>query len=109
MLVSPDGSEGLRNIEVSKGKRLIGWNVQLNIIARGKSHLFLIIDRLQNEFLYEGSNAAIANYLQMDCFLIASTDASCLNDIEVQASFTFFNRIGGQSTAHRDSRGRSIC
>ena len=58
----PDGGERLGNIKLAKADRIVGGNVELQVIARRERKFFRRIQGFENQLFDEGGDVAITNH-----------------------------------------------
>ena len=108
MLVSPHSGERLRNIEVAEADFFECRDVELEIIAGSEFDAFAIVEGLENEFLDEGGNTAIADHSQAECALCAGSATAGARHVDLDSACALSDWIGGETTADRRSGRRSV-
>jgi hypothetical protein len=61
MLVLPDGSKRLGNVEVAEADRIVGGDVDLQVVARGKGNLLRSVQWFENQLFDKCGDAAVTD------------------------------------------------
>ena len=102
MLVFPDSGKRLRNVELTKRDRIVGGNVELQVVARREVKLCFC--RFEHEFFDEGCDVRIAHDAELVRLLRAGACAAGMGDVDHNLAIALLDRIRGQTAAYRGTR-----
>ena len=108
VLILPHGGEGLGNVEIAEADLLVSGYVELQIVARSEGELLGTISRLENQFLNESRNAAVAHYAEPAGLRCTGSRADGTRDVDVKLAIALLNRVCCQTPADWRSRGRAV-
>jgi len=108
VMVFPDGSEGLGDVEIAKANRVEGGDIELQVIARREGNFFSYICRFKNQFFDKSGDVAIADHAELIGFLRPGTHTTGTGNVDQESTVTFLDGIRDEAAANRSARGRAI-
>src|SRR5580658_10368526 len=108
VLIPPDGSEGLGNVEVAEANRIVCGNIKLQVIAWSEGESFDGIQRLEDKFLYESRDAPVADNTEPARLLRTRSSAAGMRDVHMNVASALLDRIRGEPAADGRARRRAV-